>query len=167
MKGSARTLLLGLSLASVLCPGCLEELDRKPFGIAAGWSGAARTELGTGAGWAVNATFPAWQGDPYGLTMSSTRHPNDGDPARVWRAGYGLYLSLPISFVIYDLSWALHVDDHDGWGTGPRFGCGVGEFREDFEAYILPSAYVWVGGRDGDLDLGIEGGLRAVMGVRF
>ena len=99
--------------------------------------------------------------------MGATRHDEDGLRTTVWRGAYGLKVAPPPSSVVVDLSWAGHVDDHDGWGAGPRFGCGVGVYRERFEAYVLPAAYVRLGGKDDDFDAGVEGEVRLVAGVRF
>ncbi len=148
-----------------MLPGCL--LDREPFGISAGWLGAVRTELGGGSGWVIDFSFPDGSGDPCAVAIGATRHDEDGLRTTVWRGAYGFKIALPPSFVIWDVSWAGHVDDRDGWGTGPRIGCGVGIFRERYEAYVLPAAYAWLGRKDDEFDAGVEGDIRLVVGFRF
>ena len=159
------TRVLAMTFGAAALSGCL--LDRKPFGVSAGWLGAVRTELGGGSGWVVDVSFPGPGGDPFAVAVGATRHDEDGLRTTVWRGAYGLRIALPPSFVIYDLTLAGHVDDRDGWGAGLRYGCGVGVFRESFEAYVLPAGYVWLGWKDDELDAGVEGDIRLVAGVRF
>ncbi|MHC4251752.1 MAG: hypothetical protein ACYS9X_21740 [Planctomycetota bacterium] len=167
MRTRSLVVASGAAALSAVLSGCLVLPDRRPAGLGAGWLGAARTELGAGSGWVVDVSFPDPSGDMFAAAIGATRHDEDGLRTTVWRGSYGLRITLPPSFVIYDLSWAGHVDDRNGWGAGLRYGCGIGVFRERFEAYVLPAAYVWLGGKDDEFDAGVEGDIRLVAGVRF
>ena len=166
----AAALVDALVAAAVLFSSCFAEPEPMGPGLALGWVGAARTELGGGSGWVVALSLPGERSIfefSSVMDISATRHHEDGQTTTVWRAAFGPRMGVPPAGAIVSLAWAVHVDDHDGWGTGPKLGYGVGVFRERFEAYVLPAAYVWLGGKDADFDAGAEAEIRLVVGFRM
>jgi hypothetical protein len=176
---STRHVAVLLACAILLAPGCvlgtrtpfssgaLKPAEGPTWEVSGGIVGSARTETGTSDGWmvAVARRDPeddwlfggvAFQGELSRLT--------DADELTITRIVYGA--DVQMGWLRYGGGYAFCGGD-DVWGAGLQLTAGVGAAAEYGEIRLAVGGYLWLGARDDEFDVDVEGDLRLTAGLRF
>lgn len=130
---------------------------------------SARTDLGTGTGW--TGVLGGGGGDEslgLGVQVEVSRveyENSDGVRQELHRATVGAGGRFGPAVLGGGLAFSFGPGDI--WATGPQLTCGIGVFGRHAELYLAASGYVWIGERDDEFDLDLEGDVRLVAGFRF
>ncbi len=135
--------------------------------VSGGIVGSARTESETSDGWvvAVGRRDPeddwlfagvAFQGELSRLT--------DDDEVTITRFVYGADARL--GWFRYGGGYAFCGGD-DLWGAGLQLTAGIAAAADYGEIRLAVGGYVWLGARDDEFDVDVEGDVRLTAGLKF
>jgi hypothetical protein len=164
---SGRAALVALLVAPVVFSGCADLWSEpRAIVVSGGVIGAARTDRGSGSGWAVRAGPVSGENtcSAYGARILFSDVEYDDETVR----GASLEVHLPLDFLDVSLGWGYHWDESDGWGTGPSVGGGVFWLPTRRLAIGLEArAYFWMGSDGDDFDAGLEGDASVELRLSF